>query len=71
MGVNAPELLLIKYADMVESRFAAYAYLPDGSTRTIIGTLPAANGEPATVANAPVLELMVYAEMAFDPFRAA
>src|SRR6266849_7624868 len=36
---------------------------PDGSARTMVGPVPAAKGEPATAVKAPVLTLMVKAEM--------
>ena len=48
-----------------EYAFVTYAYLPDGSTRTVIGTLPAENGDPDIGVNAPVLELIRYADMSF------
>jgi len=56
MGVRAPVLVLIVYADtLLERRFLASASFPDESIATDEGLPPAVKGESDTEVSAPVL----------------
>src|SRR5260370_37837120 len=52
------------YAEtLFEPLLAAYRNLPDGSTFSAAGPVPAGKGDPVTGVSAPVALLMLYAEI--------
>lgn len=66
MGVRNPVVGSSENSEMLlDPRFNTYTYCPFTSVVTAMGLVPAANGDPDTSVNAPVVELMVSTETEF------
>ena len=64
MAVSTPLLMFrVQPETLLEPLLAAYRNLPDGSTFSAAGPVPAVKGDPVTGVSAPVPLLMLYAEI--------